>query len=211
MTSHDSRSSPGRRAGSEPEAVRGALLDAARRCFLEAPYAAVSVRRLADAAGVNPAMVHYYFGNKAGLYLALFEETVGPVMAELGKAVSEGADVDRVVGLYMRTLRRHPWIPTLLVRDVLSDQSPLQAEFADRIAGRAGRLIRAMVAHAQAEGRIREDVDPRLAGLSLISLCLFPMVAAPVAGRALDLDYDEAFIERLIGHNIRVLREGIYQ
>lgn len=204
-------STPGRRPGGDSEAVRRALLEAARHRFLDAPFAAVSVRKLAETAGVNPAMVHYYFGSKAGLYLAMFEETVGPVLEDLGRAIGAGEDLDTVIAAYLRTLQRYPWIPTLVVRDVLSGQSPLQAEFADRIAGRAGGLIRALVAHAQSEGRIREDVDPRLAGLSLVSLCLFPMVAEPVASRALELEYDEAFMDNLIAHNIRLLREGIYR
>lgn len=214
MPADHSRNRPGDPAGRKPagsDPVRRRLLAAARECFLAAPFSAVTVRRLAETAGVNPAMIHYYFDTKAGLYLAMFEETVAPVLEALARAVSRGDDLDAVVHLYLETLREHPWIPTLLIRDVLSGQNPLQEEFAERIAGRAGGLIRALVGHAQADGRIREDVDPRLAVLSLISLCLFPVAAAPVAGRALDLAYDEAFYTELISHNIRLLREGIYR
>lgn len=204
-------SGPGRRPGADAEKVRRALLDAARDCFLARPFAAVSVRELADRAGVNPAMIHYYFRNKAGLYIALFEEVVGPVLAQMEDAVAAGDELDSVVTIYLRTLSRHPWIPVLLVRDIFSGDSPLQKAFADRIAARGGGLIRTLVTHAQTRGRIQEDVDPRLAALSVVSLCLFPMVAAPVAKRALDLDYDDAFIETLIHHNIRLLKDGIYQ
>lgn len=202
---------PGRRPGSETDAVRRALLDAARQCFIDKPFSAVSVRELADRAKVNPAMIHYYFRSKAGLYVALFEETIGPVIERLSQAVDAGDDLDSVVAMYLRTLNRNRWIPVLLVRDVLSGASPLQKAFAERIAGRAGKLIRALVSHAQAQGRIQKDVDPRLAALSLVSLCMFPMVAAPIAGHALELDYDDEFIETLIAHNSRLLRKGVYR
>lgn len=211
MSHKQATGGPGRRPGSDTDAVRRALLDAARECFPAKPFSAVSVRELADRADVNPAMIHYYFENKAGLYVALLEETMGPVLERLAEAVAAGDDLDSVVGLYLRTLHEHPWIPVLLVRDVLSGASPLRDVFADRIARRAGGLIRSLVAHAQDRGRIRGHVDPRLAALSLVSLCLFPMVAAPVARQALDLEYDDTFIESLIAHNVRLLREGIYQ
>lgn len=211
MTSKPTTGAPGRRPASESDAVRRALLDAARECFLAKPFSSVSVRELADHAGVTPAMIHYYFDNKVGLYVALFEETVGPVLERLSQAVQAGEDMDAVVAMYLRTLNEHPWIPVLLVRDVLSGAGPLQRTFAERIAGRAGGLIRALVNHAQDQGRIQKDVDPRLAALSLVSLCLFPMVAAPVAERALDLEYDDDFIEALITHNVRLLRNGIYE
>jgi AcrR family transcriptional regulator len=211
MNRKTSRPAPGRPAGSEPDTVRRALLHAAAECFLARPFAAVTIRQLAETAGVNPAMIHYYFGSKANLYIALFEETVGPILERLTEAVSAGEDLDTVIGLYLHTLGENPWIPTLLLRDVLSGTSTLQEKFTERIAARAGGLIRTLVAHAQEQGRIREEVDPRLAALSLISLCVFPLVAAPVASRALNLKYDRTFIETLIEHNIRVLREGIYR
>lgn len=211
MKERPSSTAPGRPPGAETDQVRRSLLDAARDCFLAKPFAAVSVRELAARANVNPAMIHYYFRNKEGLYLALFEETVGPVLERLSEAVAAGEGLDAVVAMYLRTLNRNRWIPVLLVRDVLSGASPLQRGFAQRIVGRAGNMIRTLVRHAQAEGRIQNNVDPRLAALSLVSLCLFPMVAAPVARYALDLEYDDELVETLISHNVRLLKEGIYR
>ncbi len=61
----------GRPAGTAQAAVRGRLVERARRLFAERGYAAVSLRAIAAAAEVNPAMVHYYFASKRGLYEAV--------------------------------------------------------------------------------------------------------------------------------------------
>ncbi|WP_181696047.1 TetR/AcrR family transcriptional regulator [Nocardia sp. GTS18] len=56
----------------ENPTTRSALLDAAECIMLEEGYAAVSSRRLGTTAGVNPALVYYYFGNMDNLFVELF-------------------------------------------------------------------------------------------------------------------------------------------
>ena len=48
------------------------LLDAAEALLLEEGYAAVTSRRVAERAGVNPALLYYYFESMDGLFVALF-------------------------------------------------------------------------------------------------------------------------------------------
>jgi AcrR family transcriptional regulator len=49
--------------------TRGALLDAAEELFSRRGYAAVGIREITDAAGVNIAAIKYHFGSKSELYL----------------------------------------------------------------------------------------------------------------------------------------------
>jgi AcrR family transcriptional regulator len=62
----------GRRAGTEDSKTRSVLLDATEKLMLEEGYAAVSSRRVAAVAGVNAALVYYYFGSMDDLFTALF-------------------------------------------------------------------------------------------------------------------------------------------
>lgn len=57
--------------------TRSTLLDAAEQVMLDEGYAAVSSRRLAARAGVNPALVYYYFGNMDSLFVELFRRGAG--------------------------------------------------------------------------------------------------------------------------------------
>jgi AcrR family transcriptional regulator len=61
-----------RRSTVDDSVTRTALLDAAAALMLEDGYAAVSTRRLATKAGVNSALVYYYFGTMDGLFIELF-------------------------------------------------------------------------------------------------------------------------------------------
>ncbi|RKN50751.1 TetR family transcriptional regulator [Micromonospora endolithica] len=76
----------GRRPGN-PD-TREAILRAAREAFAERGYDAASIRAIAAAAGVDPALVHHYFGNKDQLFLAAMDAPLNP--AELLPKVLAG-------------------------------------------------------------------------------------------------------------------------
>ena len=77
------------RAAQTPEAVRPSedararLLQAGLKLFAQQGYSKTSTRELTDAANVNIASISYYFGDKAGLYRAVFSGTSGTPEAHL--------------------------------------------------------------------------------------------------------------------------------
>jgi AcrR family transcriptional regulator len=62
---------PGRRSG--PTVSRGDIVAAARRLFAERGYDGATVRAIAQEAGVDPALVHHFFGTKEQVFVAAME------------------------------------------------------------------------------------------------------------------------------------------
>ena len=81
--------SRGRRPGS-PD-TRAAILDAARALFAAGGLTGTSVRAVAARAGVDPALVHHYFGTKDDLFVAALALRVDP-REVLAPVVAEGPD-----------------------------------------------------------------------------------------------------------------------
>ena len=77
----------GRRPG--VSGTREAILDAARQVFSEQGYQHATIRGVADLAGVDPALVHHYFGTKSDLFLAAAAVPVDP-RALLGAVFADG-------------------------------------------------------------------------------------------------------------------------
>ncbi len=90
---------------SDGEASRERLLRAGLRLFAQQGFAPTSTRELAQAAGVNIAAISYYFGDKAGLYRAVFFEPLGDPAADI--AAYAGAELsigDALRGFYRAML-----------------------------------------------------------------------------------------------------------
>ena len=83
------RTSRGRRPGA-PD-TRAQVLDAARTSFAEKGFRATTIRAVAATAGVDPALVHHYFGTKDNLFLAALEMPVDP-RELLAPVVRQGPD-----------------------------------------------------------------------------------------------------------------------
>jgi AcrR family transcriptional regulator len=195
---------PGRPRENDRGDVREALLETARRLFGQRGYADVPVRELADAAGVTPAMVHYYFGDKRGLADALLERALARVL----ERVSRVRHFEDLPGTIAAAFGADPWIPPLLVREVLAEEGRFRERFIELYASKVARLVPAMLQAEIAAGRLRADLDPRLAFVSLLGMLGFAFIARPVLEPVLGLRYDAVFLERFAEHTRRLFLEG---
>lgn len=194
-------------------AVRQQLLAAARNLFAKHGYDAVSTRALAEAAQVNPAMISYYFDNKQGLYEAMLADTFQPLVerlsALLGSATEQPRPIRTFLEAYMRTLGANPWMPPLILREVVAEGGRLRGWFIQQFASKGGGLLTQLIKREQEAGRLRADLDPTLAALSLVSLAVFPFVAMPVASEVFGMRVREDYLDRLITHTERLYLRGV--
>jgi AcrR family transcriptional regulator len=210
------RRRPGRparpRAALPPDEVRERLLEAAQQRFAARGYDAVSVRELARAAHVSPAMIAYYFGDKAGLLDAVFDRVFERLLAQLrglaAAPASEAGAPERLIRLYVETIGREPWLPSFIMREVLGGDAERRARFAARFPARLAPVLLPFLAREKAHGHLRADLDPALAILSLIGMCAFPFLAHPLLGSVLGYELDEGFRARLANHSVRLFLDG---
>ena len=87
---------------SDGEQSRERLLQAALALFADRGFASTSTREIAEAAGTNVAAIAYYFGDKAGLYRAVFLEPMGDPAEEIARFAAPGLSLaDALRGLYL--------------------------------------------------------------------------------------------------------------
>jgi AcrR family transcriptional regulator len=203
------------RARASAADVRADLLAAARAAFSSRGYAAVSLRDVAKQAGTTAAMVHYYFGDKDGLFAALLEsaltgvlERVRSGLAERAKSGVSAAPLDFFFDVAQEALGATPWIPQLILREVLTEGAPFRERFVESYARPMSQLLRGALLVEIGAGRLRADLDVDLALTSLLGMAAFPFIAQPVLQRTLGLPYDADFRRRLGAHAKRLFLEG---
>lgn len=204
----------GRPADADVQAARWSLLDAARDLFGRYGFHGVSIRKLAHQAGVNSSLIQYHFGGKRGLYEAMFAEAAQPLLSRLEQmANARGGGHDRIrrfFATFMGYMANTPWLPPLLVRDVLGEEGILRDVFVRQYAEPGGAGVLTALVRAEIDaGRLRPDLDPGLTALSMISLALFPFVGLPVSGPVFGIDTSDAVVQRLVEHTATLFYQGV--
>lgn len=174
--------------------------------------AATPLRAIAAEAGVTPAMLHYYFGDKTQLQQAVIAERLLPTFARLRETLMQtDGDVAALIAAFVHGIEslvcEYPWLPPLWVREVLCEGGALRELLVSQIAPALPLMLAQRFAMAQEQGRINADLDPRLLVVSLIGLTMFPAAGAPIWRRIFDADdIDAAALRR---HTIALLDRGI--
>jgi len=151
------------------------IIDAAIILFAEKGYAAVSVKELAEAAGVNIASISYYFGGKENLYaLALetqFEMVENIIDAIQAKDLSPIDKVRHFARSFAKMHCENPFVG-LVYGEILNPTICLDTVVRRKVAA-SHSIIRGWVSDAIAKGELRSGLDPDCVAVSLHSLIHF--------------------------------------
>lgn len=203
--------SPGRPTG-DAQAQRERLLDAALDSFSHNGISASSLRAIADKAGVTPALVNYYFGNKQNLIEAVFEERLQPIFAKLADQILQAEEntlqmITIMVGNLNEVLSKNPWLPPLWVREILCEGGLLRELWISRIGPMLPARLAAHFAAAQQRQALNPDLNPILLVVSLLAMVMLPHAGASL----LQAVFPDAELRNaaLTKHTMALLERGL--
>jgi len=191
--------------------VRQLLIEHARDLFVVQSYDKVSTRLIADRAGVNIAMIRYYFGSKAGLFEAMLRETLRPMQLQMQRLVEEGSHESflDLMRTYYKEMVKVPKFPRLLAQVMNMPPSEVQRELLEKVFHDVAKPAQDVIFEKLVEqGVLRKEMDPKLCRVSYISLMVFPFIAPPPLLAIHGVEINEEFLNRLIEHNIKLMTEG---
>lgn len=199
------------RPKADDPAARTKILEAAESLFAERGFTGTAIRDIAAKAQVNGAMIHYYFGNKEGLYQAVLGALALKVRDTFGEiASSDGSTRDRLIPLveaFASYVLSHPNFTRILYRELLTGGERLK-QMARKYASVNYTMLRNAIAEGVRRGELRElDID--LAPVSLLGMIAVFQFLRPVVSTVLGKqNYDERFIKRVAEHTVELFLNG---
>lgn len=179
------------------------ILTAARTVFLRRGTAGARMQEIAAEAGVNQALLHYYFRSKERLSTAVFQQIaprVFPALIQtLGADISLDEKIERIVGLYLETLAQNQFLPGYLISEMHHHPQRVQQLFHSALGAdpRGVMLVLLKNLERQINERVRDGtmrpIKPHQFLINLISLCIFPFAARPMLSIVFGMD-DAAFM-----------------
>jgi AcrR family transcriptional regulator len=184
------------------------ILDAAHAVFVRAGTAGARTQEIAKEAGVNSALLHYYFRTKDRLAQAVFMRAAGELLPAVIRILASDAPledkVEQVVRTEMRHLARAPYLPGYILSE-LAHHPGRASQLVSAVTGMVPADIGARVLsvlRAQILARVRAGLMHPISAdqfvVNLLSMCVFPFAARPMLMAVLGLDQAgfDRFIDR---------------
>jgi AcrR family transcriptional regulator len=176
------------------------ILEAARNVFTRKGMSGARMQEIADEAGINKALLHYYYRSKAKLFDQIFEEARGKLFFPLVQTLNAEMDlfekIETICSQYYHFLKEYPYLPNFVIGEVYRTPEIVTQQM--ELAGFSLEQFRVQVEQEIAAGRIR-PIDPRELVMNLIALNVFPVMVRPIAENMIyrDANYDEVLEQRV--------------
>lgn len=185
------RSKPSRPSPRADQETRERILDAADRIFTRKGTASARTQEIADAAGVNKALVHYYFGTKAALADAIFARALGMLVPRIFGIL---ADPERTIEQKVPAIVKEqidfqsarPYLAGYMVAELHADPDRIA-----RMMTAHGRVpldvLRRQLEEGARAGKLRR-MSPQQFVANMMSLLLFPFAVRAALCRMFGFD-----------------------
>ncbi|MBA4407995.1 MAG: TetR/AcrR family transcriptional regulator [Bacteroidota bacterium] len=176
------------------------ILEAAKNVFVTKGMEGARMQEIADEAGINKALLHYYFRSKERLFEAIFSEIFKFAFPKLSRIILSDSGIvtkiEQFVDAYIEILLKHPFIPGFVMKELNRDPSGLF-----KLVVKFGLDPQPVFSHIQ-EAMDRGEIiqmKPQHLAANVVSMCIFPFAARPVLSfvvfkddqKALDAFYAE--------------------
>ena len=160
------------------------ILEAARKVLFAKGYAGARMQDIADEAGINKALLHYYFRNKEKLFEVVFRDAISKLMPKvedifLNEELHIFDKLRRFCTLYIRTWIENPFIPIFVLHEIHTNEGEGFAKVMKSLYGNPVKTVLVAIERSVKKKEIRA-IDPPQLLLNILSLCIFPFVGRPV-------------------------------
>ena len=153
----------------------------------ERGFQGATIREIADRAGVNPALLHYYFGTKSGLHQAVIEQVydrLREMIQELQPGGGSARDQLReLIRAYIRVIGADPYVTRMLVQEMIVGSEDDADHFTRGIGEMLSKHLSQLIEEGMDSGEFRE-IDLPFPFAAVAPHMLFFFLVAPLITRA---------------------------
>ncbi len=162
------------------------ILDAAKDVFQKKGMAGARMQEIADKAGINKALLHYYYRTKDKLFEKVFEIAFSLFIPRVKEIMlSEKTLFEKVeffIDSYLSLLQKHPFIPSFVIGELNRNPQILVGIFEKNVQFKENNLFEIFQTQidSEVEKGIIKPIDVKNLMTNIIGLCIFPIVARSI-------------------------------
>jgi len=170
------------------------IYEAARRIFILKGMDGARMQEIADEAGMNKALLHYYFRSKENLFKAVFKDTFSKFFVKVNDTLSSEDSVKQklieFIDNYIDLIQANPYVPQFIISEINRDPKVLKNLMFE--SGIEPQKILDLLLHEVHSDNLSK-LDPRHIVISLLGMLVFPFVARPLLQMVYFNDNQEAY------------------
>lgn len=177
------------------------IFESAIKIFHSKGLAGARMQEIADEAGINKAMLHYYFRSKQLLFEAVFKKAFMQLAPQIHQVLnSENSLFEKIINFtdkYISFVMENRFLPTFIIQELNNNPDFTNQFFSQAEFPKPTRFL-IQIEEGIQNGTIRQ-VDPKQLLIDMFSLSIFPFVGAPLLKKITNLNesaYNNLLIER---------------
>lgn len=167
------------------------ILQTARTVFIEKGLAGARMQDIADRAGFNKALLHYYFTSKNKLFDLVFEQEVGGFFGNLVGIISSDMPlfekIEKIVAVDIDRLTRFPGLPIFVLNEMSRNPDVILKRLKKIDVGKLMAGFQKQINSEIKKGTIKKITADQLF-INIQALSIFPFLARPMIRGLLQLD-----------------------
>lgn len=167
------------------------LVAAAVALLREKSYRSITIRELAQTAGVNSALVAYYFGNKEGLFIGMLDVLAKENFSKMKGVLASPEPIKAFIQAMLSMANQNAGTVKMIHDEIMTHDTPLRSAFIERFPKRMAVFLPQLLDHQIQAGLLDENINTKYAAFTLIGLIMMPFVAAPIREAAWEITADE--------------------
>ena len=157
------------------------ILRVAQEVFYRKGLSGARMQEIADAAGINKAMLHYYFKTKEQLFDKVFASAFEVFSGKIAQILNSDEPLHDKIAAYVNhtidVLQSEPGIPLFVLHELTMNPQRITQLFADPT------KINVKVFNDQVKEISEGKVDPENLFTDMVALCIYPFITAPILGK----------------------------
>ena len=169
------------------------ILDAAMKVFTQRGFDGARTEEIAKEAGINRALLHYYYRDKQTIFNMIFEERFKEFFVGIFQIFSSDQPILEKIRLLIdheiSMLLKHPDLARFIITEVANRPERL-IEYGQKLGVNPRTFVESFEKQLTAEIKIGtiKPIQPRQLLMNIMSLCIYPFVAQPIFRTMMQLD-----------------------
>ena len=158
------------------------ILIAAKKVFLQKGMAGARMQDIADEAGINKALLHYYFRNKEKLFETIFKEASGQFFPKIAHIIESDISlfekIESFCMEYIEMMQQNAYLPLFVLNEITKEPKRVREKLLKNRDLPFSKFVEQI--EKEIKKRKIKSVSPSHLLLNMISLCIFPFIAKPM-------------------------------